>query len=101
MWERLGFDLKEVMPLVDGSDGQIRYRRRLFSRIVPIVKDIGLWSEPVQKALRRARRRALRRERPATDARQPTRASPRNSMRCSIKLGQEAPRTWGPFSRVK
>ena len=50
MWERLGFDLKDVMPLVDGSDGQLRYRKRLFSRIVPIVKDIGLWSERVQEA---------------------------------------------------
>jgi hypothetical protein len=50
MWERLGFDLKEVMPLVDGSEGQVRYRKRLFSRIVPIVKDIGLWSERVQDA---------------------------------------------------
>jgi hypothetical protein len=50
MWERLGFDLKEIAPLIAGSDGQVRYQRRLFSRIVPIVKDIGLWSEPVQKA---------------------------------------------------
>jgi hypothetical protein len=50
MWEQLGFDLKEVMPLVDGSEGQVRYRKRLFSRIVPIVKDIGLWSERVQDA---------------------------------------------------
>jgi hypothetical protein len=50
MWERLGFDLKDVMPLVDGSEGQLRYRKRLFSRIVPIVKDIGLWSERVLEA---------------------------------------------------
>ena len=50
MWERLGFDLKEVMPLLEGSEGQVRYRKRLFSRIVPIVKDIGLWSERVQEA---------------------------------------------------
>jgi hypothetical protein len=28
----------------------MRFRKRLFSRIVPTVKDIGLWSEPVQKA---------------------------------------------------
>ena len=26
------------------------YRKRLFSRIVPTVRDIGLWSEKVQKA---------------------------------------------------
>ena len=49
MWERLGFDWKDVSPLLEGSEGQIRFRKRLFSRIVPIVKDIGLWGERVQK----------------------------------------------------
>ncbi|HEV8095609.1 MAG TPA: diiron oxygenase [Burkholderiales bacterium] len=49
MWERLGIDLKDALREVDGSDGQIRFRKRLFSRIVPIVKDIGLWSERVRK----------------------------------------------------
>ena len=50
MWERLGFDVKEVMATLDGAEGQIRFRKRLFSRIVPTVRDIGLWSERVQKA---------------------------------------------------
>ena len=50
MWERLGFDAKEVLKTVDESDGQIRFRKRLFSRIVPTVRDIGLWSGKVQKA---------------------------------------------------
>ena len=27
-----------------------QFRRRLFTRIVPTVKDIGLWGTPVQKA---------------------------------------------------
>jgi len=49
MWERLGIDLKDALREVDGSEGQIRFRKRLFSRIVPIVKDIGLWSERVRK----------------------------------------------------
>jgi len=49
MWERLGFDFKDVRPLLEGSEGQVRFRKRLFSRIVPIVKDIGLWGERVQK----------------------------------------------------
>ncbi|MGE5130765.1 MAG: diiron oxygenase [Sphingomonadaceae bacterium] len=50
MWERLGFDFqKDVLPLLETSDGQVRFRKRLFSRIVPIVKDIGLWSERVQQ----------------------------------------------------
>ncbi len=50
MWEHLGFDLKDVLAAVDGAEGQIRYRKRLFSRIVPTVRDIGLWSEKVQQA---------------------------------------------------
>jgi len=50
MWERLGFDVKEVLKEVDGAEGQVRFRKRLFSRIVPTVRDIGLWSEKVQKA---------------------------------------------------
>ncbi len=49
MWERIGIDPKDALTEVDASDGQIRFRKRLFSRIVPIVKDIGLWSEQVQK----------------------------------------------------
>ena len=49
MWERLGLNLKDALREVDGSDGQICFRKRLFSRIVPIVKDIGLWSERVRK----------------------------------------------------
>ena len=50
MWERLNIDVKEALREVDGSEGQIRFRKRLFSRIVPIVKDIGLWGERVRKA---------------------------------------------------
>lgn len=49
MWERLGFDFKDVRPLLEGSEGQTRFRKRLFSRIVPIVKDIGLWGERVRR----------------------------------------------------
>ncbi|MEW6690965.1 MAG: diiron oxygenase, partial [Pseudomonadota bacterium] len=50
MWDRLGFDSKEVLTTLDNAEGQIRFRKRLFSRIVPTVRDIGLWSERVQKA---------------------------------------------------
>ena len=50
MWERLGMDWKDVGPVLDQAEGQIRFRKRLFSRIVPTVRDIGLWSERVQKA---------------------------------------------------
>ena len=50
LWERLGFDQNEVRKTLDGAEGEIRFRKRLFSRIVPTVRDIGLWSEKVQKA---------------------------------------------------
>jgi hypothetical protein len=49
LWERLNIDVRQAMREVDGSEGQVRFRKRLFSRIVPIVKDIGLWSERVRK----------------------------------------------------
>lgn len=50
MWENLGYDPKEILPALETSEGNIRYRMRLFSRIVPTVRDIGLWSPRVQKA---------------------------------------------------
>ena len=50
MWEKLGYDPEEVWTAMEGSDNTIRYRMRLFSRIVPTVRDIGLWSPRVQKA---------------------------------------------------
>jgi hypothetical protein len=50
MWAAIGIDPKDAMGAHAASEGQVRFRKRLFSRIVPTVKDIGLWSEPVQKA---------------------------------------------------
>ena len=50
MWETLGYDVNETLRTLDEAEGQIRFRKRLFSRIVPTVRDIGLWSERVQKA---------------------------------------------------
>ena len=50
MWERLGFDVKDVLKELNEAEGHIRFKKRLFSRIVPTVRDIGLWSERVQKA---------------------------------------------------
>lgn len=42
VWEHLGFDLGEVLDYVEHSEMLAQFRRMLFSRIVPIVKDIGL-----------------------------------------------------------
>ncbi len=50
MWERVGLEPKEAMRQHDQSEGHTRYKKRLFSRIVPTVKDIGLWSPRMQKA---------------------------------------------------
>ncbi len=50
MWEKLGYDAEEVIREIEASEGHIRYVMRLFSRIVPTVRDIGLWSPRVQKA---------------------------------------------------
>jgi 1,2-phenylacetyl-CoA epoxidase catalytic subunit len=50
MWAAIGIDPQDAMAAHHASEGQVRFRKRLFSRIVPTVKDIGLWSERVQQA---------------------------------------------------
>jgi hypothetical protein len=50
VFETLGLDVKECSNYVDTSPLMIQFRSHLFSRIVPIVKDIGLWGPKVQKA---------------------------------------------------
>ena len=50
VWERLGFDVRECLEFTEHSAVQQTFRALLFSRIVPCVKDIGLWGEKVQRA---------------------------------------------------
>ncbi len=50
VWENLGFPVQECLDYADQSAFQQMFRSLLFTRIVPIVKDIGLWGEKVQKA---------------------------------------------------
>jgi hypothetical protein len=50
VWESLGFPVQECLDYADRSAFQQMFRSLLFTRIVPIVKDIGLWGEKVQKA---------------------------------------------------
>ena len=50
VWETLGFDVRECVDFVEESPLMRAYRSLLFTRIVPIVKDIGLWGEKIQKA---------------------------------------------------
>jgi hypothetical protein len=50
VWERLGLPVKECIEAVMQSQNMRLYRARLFSRIVPVVRDIGLWGPRVRKA---------------------------------------------------
>jgi hypothetical protein len=50
VWERMGFDVEECLEFTDHSPVQQAFRALLFSRIVPCVKDIGLWGSGVQRA---------------------------------------------------
>src|SRR5688572_26905092 len=50
VWERLGLDVKACMKYVEESEMMQEFRKMLFSRIVPTVKDIGLWGNKVRKA---------------------------------------------------
>jgi hypothetical protein len=48
VWEQLGFDVDECLEFTEHSEMQQAFRTLLFSRIVPCVKDIGLWGDKVQ-----------------------------------------------------
>jgi hypothetical protein len=50
VWETLGYDVDECINHVDKSPMTQMYRSLLFTRIVPCVKDIGLWGPKVQAA---------------------------------------------------
>jgi 1,2-phenylacetyl-CoA epoxidase catalytic subunit len=50
VWERLELDVDRCMAYVEESEMTQEFRKMLFSRIVPTVKDIGLWGQRVQRA---------------------------------------------------
>jgi hypothetical protein len=50
LWGQLGLPVKEAVEATMKSESMAMFRKRLFSRIVPTVKDIGLWGPRVQKA---------------------------------------------------
>jgi hypothetical protein len=50
VWENLGLPVAECLAAVEQSDMMVQFRRRLFTRIVPTVKDIGLWGPRVRRA---------------------------------------------------
>ena len=50
VWERLGLPAKLLDEIHYNSKQMNSFRGRLFSRVVPTIKDIGLWGERIQKA---------------------------------------------------
>jgi hypothetical protein len=50
VWERLDYDVPECVEFASNSPVQQAFRQLLFTRIVPCVKDIGLWGPKVRHA---------------------------------------------------
>ena len=50
VWQNLGLNADECIKIVDASEPMKIFRSRIFSRIVPTVRDIGLWGPQVQEA---------------------------------------------------
>ena len=50
VYERLGLPIKECIEWEENSPGMQEFRAALFTRIVPAIKDIGLWGPRVRKA---------------------------------------------------
>ena len=50
IWDNFGISASEIREVIDGSAYQRAFRSLLFSRLVPCVRDIGLWSERLQQA---------------------------------------------------
>ena len=49
LWERLGYDAESCIEFVAQSESQQIFRSLLFTRIVPTLKDIGLWGPTMRK----------------------------------------------------
>lgn len=50
VWEVVGLPKKKCVDYTNSAPSVKFFRSRIFSRIVPIIKDIGLWSHKVQDA---------------------------------------------------
>ena len=50
VWERLGLPVDECARHMSESNFMRNYRTDLFTRIVPMMKDIGLWGPKIRKA---------------------------------------------------
>jgi hypothetical protein len=49
VYENLGIDVKTALGYIEEKGAMNAFRNRLFSRIVPAIKEIGLWGPIVQK----------------------------------------------------
>jgi hypothetical protein len=50
VWEHLGLPVEECLEYTENSEMMGEFRKMLFSRIVPTIKDLGLFGPKVQKA---------------------------------------------------
>ena len=50
VWDRLGLPVQECLEHVERSDTLREFRKMLFSRIVPTIKDLGLFGPKVRQA---------------------------------------------------
>jgi hypothetical protein len=50
VWENVGLDASECVEYVRRSEMMLAFRKMLFSRIVPTVRDLGLFGQKVQRA---------------------------------------------------
>ena len=50
VWETLGLPVEECVGYVESSQIMREFRSRLFSRIVPAIKEIGLWGPKIRRA---------------------------------------------------
>ena len=50
VWENVGLDREECIKYVESSEMMQTFRKMLFSRIVPTIKDLGLWGPKVRAA---------------------------------------------------
>jgi hypothetical protein len=50
VWENLGLPVEDCVRYVEASTDMRQFRSQLFMRIVPTIKDIGLWGPKIRRA---------------------------------------------------
>ena len=97
VWERLDLPAKVLDDIHYNSKQMNSFRGRLFSRVVPTVKDIGLWGPARAEGVRRDGRDGIRRRSMSPSSSPTTARSPTTSTgRCSSR--RRSRRSDGPFT---